>query len=133
MVEIAQQHDGISHSTGEKALAWLRESHIDALTAAGAETASALGFVPIATAKAGRASSAACQRVSSAKGGRSIGKSRQRFTIGASAMSAMVRRSSAKQAAPGDVAVENLELRNEIGTLRGKIAAHARRAASWRP
>ena len=59
-----------------------------------------LALAPIATAKAGRASIAACQRVSSEPAGRSIGNSRQRFTIEPSAMSAMVKRSSANQSRP---------------------------------
>src|SRR5260370_3476456 len=46
-----------------------------------------LGLAPIATAKAGRASIAVCQRWSSEYAGRSIGSSRQRFTIEPSAMS----------------------------------------------
>src|SRR6516164_4776704 len=96
MVEITQRHDRGGLFYLEKALAWLRESHIDQFTAA----ATALAFVPIATAKALRASIALCQRASSAKTGRSTGKSRHRFTIGASAMSAMVSRSSAKKLRP---------------------------------
>ncbi len=51
MVEITQEHDGVAHSNWEKAVAWLRESHIGQPTAAGAETARALGFVPIATSR----------------------------------------------------------------------------------
>ena len=56
MVGITQQHDSGDLFYWEKGPAWLRESHIDQLTAA----ATALAFVPIATAKALRASIAPC-------------------------------------------------------------------------
>src|SRR5262249_43442929 len=58
----------------------------------------ALGLAPVATAKAGRDLMSAIQRVSSANAGRSTGKSRQRATIGPSAISASVTRSSANHA-----------------------------------
>jgi len=61
---------------------------------------SALGFAPSATARAGRASIDFCQRRSSGRSGRSTGNSRQRLTIGASAMSAIVSLSSAKKDLP---------------------------------
>jgi hypothetical protein len=56
---------------------------------------SALGLAPVATAKAARDSMAFAQRDSSGSAGFSIGNARQRTTSGASAMSAMVNRSSA--------------------------------------
>src|SRR5262249_36184384 len=55
----------------------------------------ALGLAPVATAKAVRDLMSAIQRVSSGNAGRSTGKSRQRATIGPSAISASVSRSSA--------------------------------------
>ena len=35
----------------------------------------------------------------------------------------MVKRSSANQCAPGDVAIEYLELRDQVGRLRGEIGS----------
>src|SRR5580704_16862210 len=61
---------------------------------------SALGLAPVATANAARDSMALAQRDSSGNAGFSIGKARQRTTSGASAMSAMVRRSSANHDLP---------------------------------
>src|ERR1700722_3823228 len=60
-------------------------------------TLNALGLAPVAAANAGRNWIAFIQRGSSAKGGRSIGKSRQRATIGPSAISASVNWPSANQ------------------------------------
>ena len=59
-----------------------------------------LGFAPTATANAGRASTTPCQRERFSNAGFSIGNARQRLVIGASAMSAMVRRSSANHCRP---------------------------------